>query len=350
MAKRKRLTPADPDFAGLPLALETKAYLRPGITPPPIAQVAGDASTTAALAEVSEVLTTARAEGRLVQRLPLTSIDAGYLVRDRIPGNSDEMQSLMDSLRSHGQRTPIEVTEIAPGRYGLISGWRRITALTRLYTQSGDARFEIVLALLRRPDTASDAYISMVEENEVRLGLSYYERARIVAKAVEHGVFGSDKAALQALFATASRAKRSKIGSFLDIYRHLGTALRFPTALPERLGLTLSHLLAENPDAAARVVAALQGTPATTPEAELAQLSALAEDVALKANVEPVFPRHAPAMITDSPPPATRDTWEIRPGVFLKIEGGWTKPILILSGPNVGPGFREQLEAWLKNP
>ena len=77
MAKRRRLTPADPDSFTPPMVLETKAYLRPGITPPPIAQVAGDASMTAALAEVSEVLATARAEGRLVQRLSLTAIDTG---------------------------------------------------------------------------------------------------------------------------------------------------------------------------------------------------------------------------------------------------------------------------------
>jgi ParB family transcriptional regulator, chromosome partitioning protein len=313
MAKRKRLTPADPDSFTPPMVLETKAYLRPGITPPPIAQVAGDASTTAALAEVSEVLATARAEGRLVQRLALTSIDAGYLVRDRLAGNQDEMQALMDSLRSHGQRTPIEVTEIAPGRYGLISGWRRITALTRLFTQTGDARYETVLALLRRPDTASDAYVAMVEENEVRLGLSYYERARIVALAVEHGVFGSDKAALQALFATASRAKRSKIGSFLDIYRHLAQ-------------------------------------PAATAEDELAHLSLLAENVALKASIEPVLASVSASQAKDTPRPAPPDSLEIRPGVFLKVEGGWTKPILILSGPNVDPGFRERLEDWLKNP
>ena len=50
----------------------------------------------------------------------------------------------------------------------------------------------------------------MVEENEIRVGLSYYERARIVAKAVAQGVFETEKQALQRLFHTASRPKRSK--------------------------------------------------------------------------------------------------------------------------------------------
>ena len=51
----------------------------------------------------------------------------------------------------------------------------------------------------------------MVEENEIRADLSFFERARIVRRAVEGGVFGSEKQALQSLFSAASYAKRSKI-------------------------------------------------------------------------------------------------------------------------------------------
>ena len=46
-----------------------------------------------------------------------------------------------------------------------------------------------------------DAYVAMVEENEIRVGLSFYERARIAAKSVEAGVYPDDRAALRALFA-----------------------------------------------------------------------------------------------------------------------------------------------------
>lgn len=347
MAKRKRLTPAQPDYISQPVALEAKAHLRPGISPPPIAQVAGDASATAALAEVSATLAAARAEGRLLQRLPLGAIDAGYLVRDRIGADEEEMQALMDSLRAHGQRSPIEVTEITPGRYGLISGWRRITALGRLEVETNDARFGSVLALLRRPDTAGDAYIAMVEENEIRLGLSYYERARIVAKAVEQGVFASDREALQKLFASASRAKRSKIGSFLGIYRSLGSALRFPSALPERLGLLLAKALNEDPGRAVMIHQALQANPAVVAEDELSQLSFLAEK-SLKAEIEPVLPlpRTEKPVVSAQPIPPTGQ--ELRPGVFLKVEGAAAKPVLILSGPNVDPMFRSRLEVWLR--
>ena len=156
MAKRRRLTPAQSDYLGSAGPLETKAWgapSRPGLeasalAPPPIAQVAGETSAVAALAEVSGALAGARAEGRLVQRLPLDAVEIDYLVRDRLGIDVEEMAALVESIRLHGQRTPIEVTEIAPGsvsgnvsgRFGLISGWRRLTALRQLADETGEAR------------------------------------------------------------------------------------------------------------------------------------------------------------------------------------------------------------------
>ena len=90
--------------------------------------------------------------------------------------------ALMASLESRGQQTPIEVVELADGRFGLISGWRRLTALRQLQADEGRGQgLDTVLALLRRPDTASDAYVSMVEENEIRTDLSHFERGRIAS-------------------------------------------------------------------------------------------------------------------------------------------------------------------------
>lgn len=113
MAKRKRLTPAaalsGPSDTGPGGPLETKAYVngweglrRP---PAPIAEVSGDASLRAALAEVTEELTAARNEGRFVIRLPLEAVDATHLVRDRIAMDSDDLQSLIDS-RGHAASKP----------------------------------------------------------------------------------------------------------------------------------------------------------------------------------------------------------------------------------------------------
>lgn len=364
MARRKRLTfdPVPAEQTPNPeTGLEVKAFLRPGGgfgAPPPIAQVAAEASAQAALGELSAAMNAARAEGRLVLRLPLAEIEVDYLVRDRIGLDEDELEGLIASIREHGQRTPAEVTELSPGRYGLISGWRRIQALSRLFSQTGEARFGQVLALVRQPDTAAEAYVAMVEENEIRLGLSYYERARIAARAVEQGVFDSDKQALQRLFSNASRARRSKIGSFLTLWRHLDGSLRFPTAIPERLGLALEKALeVASADQIAALCADLRADPAPDAQAEQAKLARFAEgEKPAGAPQAAGAAQPAPSAIPSAPPPPAAQAkaaplrQEIRPGVFLEVSGGWLKPVLTLSGPAVGPDFREALERWLADP
>lgn len=333
MARRKRLSGPLDDYLAGP-ALETKSALGPSV---PIARVAGDAAASAALAELAGALADARSEGRLVERLPLDAVETGWLMRDRAsPGQPDDpdLAALVESLRSHGQRSPIEVAETAPGRYGLISGWRRVTALRQLRAETGEARFATVLAFLRRPETAEAAYVAMVEENEIRLGLSFYERARIVAKSVEAGVFPAPQEALRHLFATASRAKRSKVGSFLRIYQVLGDGLRFPEALSERQGLAVAKALEEEPGFAARLQAALARAAPATAEAERDTIAA-----ALAAGA--AAPRKAAPATPGTAAPAAE---EIRPGVFLSRRAGR----VLLSGPGVDAALCERLERWLR--
>jgi ParB family chromosome partitioning protein len=91
----------------------------------------------------------------------------------------------------------------------------------------------------------------MVEENEIRAGISFYERARLAAEAAKLGIYPDPAAAIAALFTSASPAKRSKIGSFVRVHEALGPALRYPTAIPERLGLALAAALDRDGQAAA---------------------------------------------------------------------------------------------------
>jgi len=230
MAKRKRLTPARLDAAPV---LETKSAVPRDPIRPPIADVAHDAASSAALTEVAQELTDARQSGRLIQRLPLHDIVDDHLERDRLLDalNRDEMDSLVDSILARGQQTAIEVTALPDGRYGLISGWRRLSALRQIALDN--PAIDTVLALVRQPNDAAEAYQAMVEENEVRTGLSFYERGRIVMRAVDRDVYRTDKVALHHLFRSVPRAKRSKINSFVTVARALDGALRFPTALTE---------------------------------------------------------------------------------------------------------------------
>lgn len=329
MARRRLPPPPVQDKAqetAMTEPLETKSMYPLGIAPTitrsrlPMARVAAETAAEAALRDLSDELGILRTEGRMVLRLALGAVEEGWLIRDRLPGSPEDMAALSASLREHGQRTPIEVADLGAGRFGLISGWRRMQALRALSAEAPD-RFGQVLALVRKPASAAEAYVTMVEENEIRLGLSYWERARVVVQACAAGVFGSQKLALQRLFAGASRAKRSKIGSFLGLVQALDGVLRFPAALPERAGLALAAALAADAGLAARLAAEWAADPPATPAAEQARLAA--------------------ALARPRLPPARTD---LAPGLWLEPGRGR----VVLGGPAVDGAFVARLQAWAR--
>jgi hypothetical protein len=355
MAKRKRLTPANPAF----LEPAPEAGSAPGgpVRAAPIAEVARDVSATAAAEEMARTLAEARESGRMVLPVPLDAIAVDHLVRDRVAVLDEEMQALRDSLRARGQQTPVDLVALGQGRYGLISGWRRCAALKSLHEETGEDRFATVLGLLRQPGEQADAYLAMVEENEIRVGLSYFERARIVVKSVEQGVFTADRAALQTLFQSASRAKRSKIGAFLPIVRGLEGCLRFPEALGERQGVALGRKLAEDPALAERLRAALARAVPESPDAEWAAIDeALAGGdpgaVPTSGEAGRRGPASRPGASPAPPPPAAvpadapggPQPRMVVGGVTMQAEEGR----ILLEGYRVDAAFRDRLFAWLR--
>lgn len=311
---RRRLGPPQPFSTFLPeeqapgAAPSPSSPLPPGLAMPPIARIAGQAATEAALQGLAADVAAAREQGLLIEALPLAAIDAHHLTRDRLAVDDEELAALATSLRERGQQVPIEVVELGAGsgpardgpRFGLISGWRRLTALRQL-AEAEPARFTTVLAVRRRPENSAQAYRAMVEENELRVGLSYYERARIVARAAGQGVFPGPEAALAGLFGTASRSKRSKIGSFLRIHDALDGRLNFAAAIPERLGLQLSRAL-QDQVFAERLRERLRKAPAASAEAELAVLArALREAVARPEAKAPAKTPEPPAARSPAP-------------------------------------------------
>lgn len=312
MAKRKRLGgPLPPQTDSVPADLETKSLSNApvGVVPTrraPIADVAGEASATAALTQMATEMDNARREGRMVVTIPLSSVDPHHLLRDRVTLDAGEMDVLKTSLAARGQQTPIEVVQIARGRYGLISGFRRLTALRELH-DAGQAP-QTVQALIRQPQDAGDAYTAMVEENEIRVGLSHFERASIVVRSVEKGVFPHDKAALSHLFAAASRSKRSKVKSFLPLVRTLGPHMLYPNALGERMGLALAARVADDPDFTKATVKALRN----------ANVQSAEEEAAILQNA--LTPPKAPA--AKQARPAQDEDADHRPGLIVEKTGG----------------------------
>ena len=325
---RKRLSPARPNFFGT-----DPEAASPGRAP--IAQVAGDVAITAAFEEVQAELQNAQREGRMVLSLPLDAVQADYLIRDRLACDAEELAALKESIRLRGQQTPIEVTDLGNGRYGLISGWRRLRALRELYADSNLQRDGTVQALLRLPADRPAAYIAMVEENEVRADLSFYERARIVVQAVHAGVFESDKQALQSLFSSASFAKRSKVKSFMPLVRALDGDLRHPAQIPERLGLSLSKAL-EDAGFATRLKTLLRPAIPMSAEEERSIL-----EHALIPQKTGSKPRNSVEKKRSAPMPKPAP---IAPGLHISARQGRVE----LEGDGLTPDLIARLTEWLK--
>lgn len=348
MAKRRRLTPANPDHLTASGGLETKGMFTEapvGKTPDralgraPIAGVASEAAATSALDHLAYELHDARVSGRMVIDIPLAEIQVDYIERDRVALSDEDMNTLKQSLVSRGQQTPIEVIEHsgngARSGYGLISGWRRYCALRALFEETKNPKFGRVKALLRQPEDMPATYLAMVEENEIRSNLSHFERARIVVKSVDQAVFETDKAALNGLFGAVSRAKRSKIKTFMPIVRMLGGVLKFPAALSERNGLLLSHALTDDPALLPVLIEALISGQPQDAETERAIIDSALMGVPEKAQKETLNPMLETKYAAE----------EMLPGLFVRAG---KKGDLTLGGPAFDAAFREDLLVWLR--
>jgi ParB family chromosome partitioning protein len=259
MAKRKRLEAPSADALkeieeGFARETSTSGPLGPM---PPIAQIASEAAAGSSPLGAEERLRATRDSadaarfrqaleaGLIVQEIRVIDIRAEALSRDRMTFSREELEELKNSIRAHGLRLPIEVFEEPPTHendtvgYAVISGWRRLMAYRELMTETKGTDFLTIKALVRSPATAADAYVAMVEENEIRSDLSHYERGRVAVMATSQGAFVSVEDAVNELFHAGSKAKRSKIRAFAELHEELGDLLNFAPNLSERQGLRL---------------------------------------------------------------------------------------------------------------
>jgi len=128
--------------------------------------------------------------------------------------------------------------------------------------------------------------------------------------------------ALQALYATASRARRSKIRSFCVLVEAFDGTLRFPTQIGERLGLQMTKALQANPGLAMRLKRRLQVAARNTPEEEHAIIQN-----ALR-----------------GPRQNTSDPDTLAPGLMVQQKG----KRLVLSGDALTPELQQDLLTWLR--
>ena len=184
-----------------------------------------------------------RNAGLVVEAISLSDIHAGLLVRDRMAGLDADLADLMISLRDIGLSNPVRVQRRANNTgYDLIQGYRRLEAFRLLQAETDDAHWATIPALVvPTQEGTAHLYRQMIDENIVRKELSFAEMAMAARN------FAADPAteaqtvsdAVPILFQSANYAKRSYIRAFARLLEHVGTSLKYPTALPRNLGLEL---------------------------------------------------------------------------------------------------------------
>jgi len=275
-----------------------------------------------------------------VHHIALTEIDDTALTRDRSGADEAAMNELRASISAGGLRMPVEVFALAEPhaghRYGLISGLRRLDAFRALHDLTGEDRYAAIPAFLRAPSTLAEAMAAMVEENEIRAGLSPWERGRIAHLAQTQGVFGTVEEAVASLYPAANRAKRARLRALAHLAGDLDGHLSDPERLSQARALRLAAALQAGFGDVIRT--ALEESTLDGPDAQWDLLAPiLAEAEALPSDAPPprpgcprrvMRPRHSLTIRREM----TRDGWALRftgreatsgmlDAVFDEIEG-----------------------------
>ncbi len=200
-------------------------------------------------------------DGAIVGRVLVNQIRLTKLIRDRSNAVDPELEELKASIRSVGLSNPIHVEEVSEGRYELIQGFRRLSAYKALLTETGeDAYARIPAVLVARGAALEHLYRRMVDENLVRKDISFAEMANLAQHyAREMQVTVAD--AVNALFASAGRQKRSYIRHFAELLRRVGRELKHAEAIPRALGLKLTKALETDPKLQDRLISVLNAHP-----------------------------------------------------------------------------------------
>ena len=182
----------------------------------------------------------AEGQGRAVADWSLVAaVDRDYLRRDRMgldAGRNGRADCLDRDQRACDPR--LRWCRRSDG-FGLVSGYRRLEAFVSPWD------LEEIPAFVRIGQEGAAAYVSMIEENELRADLSPYERGRIAVLVAGQGVFGSVEEAVDAHCLQRRRGPSGRRCAVLPPFtRRLGDMLSYPKfQISERLGLKLATAL-----------------------------------------------------------------------------------------------------------
>ncbi len=172
-----------------------------------------------------------------IHQIPLDSIDAEALPRDRAATDPTALAELVDSIARTGLRQPVELFATDDG-YALISGHRRLAAFRQLALARPD--LTTIPAFLRTPSTLTEALTAMVEENDIRADISPWEQGRIIVTAWQNELFDTLDAAVDGLYPSAARQRRARLRDFARVVMELDGHMTAPECLNQRQMLRLA--------------------------------------------------------------------------------------------------------------
>ena len=198
-----------------------------------------------------------KADGLVIDLIPLASIICEKLARDRMDGVDADLDELIDSIREIGLSNPIRVQKRTDGRFELVQGYRRLKAYRALMCDPDgvEAYSKIPAAVIFGDEALDVLYRKMVDENLVRKDISFAEMASLAIK------YAKDKATecndpdkvVAILFKSAGYQKRSYIRSFIGLMERVGGVLKYPTEISRALGLALSKRITADGSVAVRI-------------------------------------------------------------------------------------------------
>ncbi|SEM92680.1 chromosome partitioning protein, ParB family [Pseudorhodobacter antarcticus] len=261
----------------------------------------------------------------MLHRLLIDQIDTNALPRDRTHLDAAALNELQTSIAQNGLRMPIEVfATTGPRPYALISGLRRLTAVTNIAQLRGQPAE--IDAFIRTPKTLAEALTAMVEENDIRQNLSPWERAHIITTLRDNGEFETLDAATQALYPHADKSRRQRLRACALVVEDLDGLLTTPEAWSERQLLRLAAAL--RADFTPLIIATLQANTGKSPAAQWHALQPIFLELA-----QPETNQSTPQPDTPQPPGRPRRTLAPRQGLLIRRERTPTGWLLRFTGP-----------------
>lgn len=255
----------------------------------------------------------AQAEGLVLRRVPITEVVTNKLSRDRREVDDEGLAELRESIRAIGLSNPIQV-EAAEAGFELVQGLRRLTAYRALYAETGAEEYAEIPAVVLSPgDTIERLYRRMVDENLVRTDISFAEMAMLARRYADDPATeaGDVDAAVQVLYGSAGKQKRSYIRAFSKMMAVLEKYLEHPQSIPRALGLSVRKRMEDSPESVATLQHALIEPGRRTAEEELEILRRYAEPDGAGGAGTP-FPAGNGAKARPKPPRKARTTFQVQ--------------------------------------